>query len=103
VHTPIGIGDNEHWPSAEIALGAEWTLLMYTDGLIEGRIGAGNARLETEGLIDLVERYRATATTPSDERLLDTLIDQVRVLNGGDLTDDLAVLALSRHGAGRVM
>ena len=31
---------------------------------------------------------------PRDERLLDGLIDRVRALNGGDLDDDLAVLAL---------
>jgi serine phosphatase RsbU (regulator of sigma subunit) len=99
IHTPIGIGDSKNWPSGEIQLGDAWTLLMFTDGLIEGRVGAGNQRLETEGLISLVERLRAT--TSSDERLLDALIDQVQRLNGGDLTDDLAVLALSRHGKAR--
>jgi serine phosphatase RsbU (regulator of sigma subunit) len=102
IHTPIGIGDGTNWASGEIQLGAEWTLLMFTDGLIEGRVGAGNERLETEGLISLVDRLRATASADSsdspDERLLDALIDQVQRLNGGDLTDDLAVLALSRHG-----
>ncbi|HEY0806907.1 MAG TPA: SpoIIE family protein phosphatase, partial [Pseudonocardiaceae bacterium] len=95
VHTPIGIGDSRDWPSGEVELGSAWTILMYTDGLVEGRIGRGNQRLETEGLIGLVESFRATATDSSDERLLDTVIDQVRTLNGGDLTDDLAVLALS--------
>ena len=29
-----------------------------------------------------------------DERLLDRLVDHVRELNGGDLDDDLAMLAL---------
>jgi hypothetical protein len=31
---------------------------------------------------------------PRDERLLNALVDRVRDLNGGDLDDDLAVLAL---------
>ena len=31
---------------------------------------------------------------PRDERLLDGLVDHVRELNGGDLDDDLAMLAL---------
>ena len=30
----------------------------------------------------------------SDDALLDRLIDQVRNLNGGDLNDDIAMLAL---------
>jgi serine phosphatase RsbU (regulator of sigma subunit) len=101
VHTPVGIGDMGHWPDGEIALGAAWTILMYTDGLVEGRIGKGNERLETEGLVGLVESFRAAgsdrAGASRDERMLDTLVDQVRVLNGGDLTDDLAVLALSHN------
>jgi serine phosphatase RsbU (regulator of sigma subunit) len=104
VHTPVGIGDMRDWPSGELALGTAWTILMYTDGLIEGRIGKGNERLETEGLIGLVESFRAGGSDgpdgpdgSRDERMLDTLVEQVRVLNGGDLTDDLAVLALSHN------
>ena len=101
VHTPVGIGDTRHWPDGEITLGSAWTILMYTDGLVEGRIGNGNERLETEGLIGLVESFRAVGSNSTDgsrdERMLDTLVDQVRVLNGGDLTDDLAVLALSHN------
>jgi serine phosphatase RsbU (regulator of sigma subunit) len=65
---------------------------MYTDGLIEGRIGAGPDRLGSEGLIDLIVSARPDALT--DEQLLDRVVDQVRKLNQGDLDDDLAVLAL---------
>jgi serine phosphatase RsbU (regulator of sigma subunit) len=84
-----------------VALGDNWTLLMYTDGLIEGRIGAGPERLGSDGLTEIIEAYlRASPPAgrwerePRDERLLDGLIDRVRELNGGDLDDDLAVLAL---------
>ncbi len=73
---------------------------MYTDGLIEGRIGPGPERLGIERLIGIVDSFlRATPTgrQPSDERLLDLTIDHVRELNGGDLDDDLAVLALGAH------
>jgi hypothetical protein len=42
-----------------------------------------------------VARPAASAGTPADGQLLDHVIDQVRELNGGDLDDDLAVLALS--------
>ena len=100
VSAPPGIAHLEEWPVNEVALGDSWTLLMYTDGLIEGRIGTGPERLGSDGLTEIIEKYlRATSSAgeerkPHDERLLDALIDRVRDLNGGDLDDDLAVLAL---------
>ena len=101
VSAPPGIAHVDDWPVAEVALGESWTLLMYTDGLIEGRIGAGAARLGSDGLTGIIEKYLRAAGPagarergPSDEGLLDALVGQVRELNGGDLDDDLAVLAL---------
>ena len=101
VSAPPGIAHLEDWPVSEVALGEAWTLLMYTDGLIEGRIGAGPERLGSDGLTEIIEKYlHATRPAepwerrPRDERLLDALVDRVRELNGGDLDDDLAVLAL---------
>ncbi|MBO0818375.1 MAG: SpoIIE family protein phosphatase [Actinobacteria bacterium] len=100
VSAPPGIAHVEEWPVSEVALGDSWTLLMYTDGLIEGRIGTGPERLGSDGLTEIIEKHlRAMRSAeeerkPHDERLLDALVDQVRDLNGGDLDDDLAVLAL---------
>ena len=101
VSAPPGIAHMEEWPVSEVALGTNWTLLMYTDGLIEGRIGTGPERLGSDGLTEIIEAFLRTAPPggqwerrPRDERLLDGLIDRVRELNGGDLDDDLAVLAL---------
>jgi len=101
VSPPPGIAHVEDWTVSEVALGDNWTLLMYTDGLIEGRIGSGPERLGSDGLTEIIEAYLRAALPagqwerePRDERLLDGLIDRVRELNGGDLDDDLAVLAL---------
>jgi len=101
VSAPPGIAHLEDWPVTEVALGDSWSLLMYTDGLIEGRTGSGPERLGSDGLTEIIEKYlHATRPAgpwerrPRDERLLDALVDQVRELNGGDLDDDLAVLAL---------
>jgi len=98
---PPGIAHVADWPAGEVALGDSWTLLMYTDGLIEGRIGTGPERLGSDGLTEIIEKcLRAMRSAgeqerkPRDERLLDVLVDRVRDLNGGDLDDDLAVLAL---------
>jgi serine phosphatase RsbU (regulator of sigma subunit) len=89
---PPGLGDGADWPGARVALDDGWSLLMFTDGLIEGRVGAGSERLGSEGLMKLVAGARPECA--SDEELLDRVIDQVRTLNQGDLDDDLAVLAL---------
>lgn len=98
---PVGIGAAEQWPSSDVRLGPAWTVLMYTDGLVEGKVGAGPERLGSEGLISCLTSILpalpgAGAASPQrDERLLDALIDRVRELNGGDLDDDLAIFALA--------
>src|SRR3984885_3270568 len=58
---PLGIGPTMRWHSSEISLGTEWSVLMYTDGLIEGRIGAGTERLGGDGLIKLAETLLSAA------------------------------------------
>jgi serine phosphatase RsbU (regulator of sigma subunit) len=95
---PPGLNIAGHWPGREVELGDCWSLLMYTDGLIEGRIRQGPHRLGTEGLADLLRD--ALGAPPfdtgrvSDEALLSRLIAEVRDLNSGDLNDDIAILGL---------
>lgn len=98
VSPPLGLNTARRWPGFEVTLGGNWSLLMYTDGLIEGRISQGPYRLDTDGLIDLVRD--ALGPPPfdpgqaSEEQLLRRLMEQVRKLNSGDLNDDIAILAL---------
>ena len=93
---PPGLGrQDEDWPGTQVKLGEAWSVLLYTDGLIEGRIGHGSERLGSEGLIDLIaQAVDDPVGQPGDDELLDRLVEQVRQLNGGDLDDDLAILAL---------
>ena len=98
---PPGISHSRDWPSSEVALGDHWSLVMYTDGLVEGRIGEGPERLGSEGLTDIIQSFlgstpvmRPPERKQRDEHLLGWLVGHVRELNGGDLDDDLAVLAL---------
>jgi len=103
---PLGLGQVQHWPGTQVALDGSWSVLLYTDGLIEGRIGRGSERLGSDGLIELIiQALRAgpaaegdgeagAVGTPVDGPLLDRVIEHVRELNGGDLDDDLAILAL---------
>jgi serine phosphatase RsbU (regulator of sigma subunit) len=98
VSPPVGLNAARRWPGHEVSLGANWSLLMYTDGLIEGRISQGPYRLDTDGLIDLIRD--ALGPLPydpgqaSEEQLLRRLMEQVRKLSSGELNDDIAILAL---------
>jgi serine phosphatase RsbU (regulator of sigma subunit) len=96
---PLGLSDVRDWPSTHVRLDGSWSILLFTDGLIEGRIGRGSERLGSEGLMDLIRNDIGSGAGPAasslvGEQLLDQVIDQVRELNGRDLDDDLAVLAL---------
>jgi serine phosphatase RsbU (regulator of sigma subunit) len=74
--------------------------MMYTDGLIEGRKGPDTKqRLGQEGMVAMIDRQLAAGL--DGEALLEAAVGEVRELNGGDLTDDVAVLLLSRNGARR--
>jgi serine phosphatase RsbU (regulator of sigma subunit) len=99
---PPGIAHASRWPTVEVELGERWTVVLYTDGLVEGRIGAGSERLGSEGLIIGIKAAASgadgTAAMPSVEQLLDGMISRAQQLNGGDLDDDLAVLALDYDG-----
>jgi len=90
---PLGLSEVRDWPGIPIRVDGSWSILLYTDGLIEGRIGKGSERLGSEGLMDLIRDALGGPDQPGEE-LLDRVIDRVRELNGGDLDDDLAVLAL---------
>jgi serine phosphatase RsbU (regulator of sigma subunit) len=95
-HGPaLGLVPGAEWPTTEIDLGESWGLMLYTDGLIEGRVGTGSARLGTDGLVELARAARGKGVT--GRSLIDELVTEVENLNGDALTDDLAVLLLSRQ------
>ncbi|MFI9269540.1 PP2C family protein-serine/threonine phosphatase [Kitasatospora sp. NPDC052896] len=89
------------WPPYHLDLEPGWSLLLYTDGLIEGRVGAGSRRLGQDGLVGLIGDHQAGGL--SRGRLVDSAIAEVEELNGGALTDDVAVLLLERNPAPLLM
>ncbi|MFG2600413.1 PP2C family protein-serine/threonine phosphatase [Streptomyces sp. NPDC048462] len=90
----LGLLPRARWPRRQVELGGSWSLMMYTDGLIEGRIGTGTQRLGQDGMVAMINRQLAEGLT--GEALLEAAVTQVRELNGGELTDDVAVLLLDR-------
>ncbi|WP_019549746.1 PP2C family protein-serine/threonine phosphatase [Streptomyces sulphureus] len=91
----LGLLAEARWPRGEVELGGEWSLMMYTDGLVEGRTGnGGRERLGEDGMLELIEHQLEAGACGED--LLDGAMADVRRLNGGELTDDVAVLLLDR-------
>ncbi|WP_327253543.1 PP2C family protein-serine/threonine phosphatase [Streptomyces sp. NBC_01244] len=90
----LGLLPRARWPRRQVELGGTWSLMLYTDGLIEGRIGQGKERLGQDGMVDMINRHLADGL--SGEGLLEASVTEARRLNGGELTDDVAVVLLSR-------
>uniref|UniRef100_A0AAU2JP77 Fused response regulator/phosphatase n=1 Tax=Streptomyces sp. NBC_00049 TaxID=2903617 RepID=A0AAU2JP77_9ACTN len=90
----LGLLPKARWPRRQVELGGTWSLMLYTDGLIEGRIGEGKERLGQDGMVAMINRHLDLGL--SGESLLEASVTEARRLNGGELTDDVAVVLLSR-------
>ncbi|MEU4729199.1 SpoIIE family protein phosphatase [Streptomyces sp. NPDC023588] len=90
----LGLLPKARWPRRQVELGGSWSLMLYTDGLIEGRIGEGKERLGQDGMVEMINRHLDRGL--SGEALLEASVTEARRLNGGELTDDVALVLLSR-------
>jgi serine phosphatase RsbU (regulator of sigma subunit) len=95
----IGIGKGE-WRVEQLPLPRDWALLLYTDGIIEGRVGSGSERLGEAGLHALIAeqivgrpRWRE-----QPDALLEDVIAAAERLNGDALSDDVAMLLVGARG-----
>src|SRR5439155_25506779 len=85
----LGLLPDLTYAAQELTLpGDDWALLLYTDGLIEGRIDDQETRLGIAGLCALVTEYRSAG--PPYSGLPGWLLDQAERRNGGPLADDVA-------------
>ncbi|MGW5382100.1 PP2C family protein-serine/threonine phosphatase [Nocardia sp. NPDC003963] len=78
------------WPAAEIELAPGAGLVLFTDGLFEGRVGRDGGRLGEAGLLDVARSVPAARPGV----FVDDLIGRVEELASaaGGLDDDLAIL-----------
>jgi hypothetical protein len=84
-------------PATDVEFPADdWSLLMYTDGLIEGHTGVGNERLDVDGLCRLLDEPDGRSM-PLDG-LPAWLVGRAEQGNGGPLADDVAMLLIARGG-----
>jgi serine phosphatase RsbU (regulator of sigma subunit) len=92
---PIGLEDGE-WSVERLVLPSDWTILLYTDGITEARVGNGSERLGEDGLARLVgahlREHRHWRENP--HALLDDLIHRAEQLGGEALSDDVAMVLI---------
>jgi len=93
---PLGVLDDARWPASAITLPAAWSLLLYTDGVTDGRIGDGRARLGEAGLAEVVAAAQAGAGEAPGE-LVRLIVERAEDLNGGPLADDVALVLMARR------
>jgi serine phosphatase RsbU (regulator of sigma subunit) len=91
VGQPLGIAADTVWEPVPLRMDPGWELLLYTDGLIEGKGPVPDEPLWPEGLLRLLAAERDTAADDLPGRL----VERVQALNGGPLSDDVAILLLS--------
>jgi CheY-like chemotaxis protein len=119
---PIGVVLDDDWEVLDVELPSRWALLLYTDGLVEGRpheeptalepAAHGDGVLDTEGLLTVLdecavaEREENPVTAPETtdgpaplpwyvdpDRLLDVVLRRVRDLTE-ERADDVAAVLL---------
>jgi serine phosphatase RsbU (regulator of sigma subunit) len=90
----LGIDDTRTWAATDVVIDRSDRLLLFTDGLVEGYAdGDRSARLGEDGMRELLARQLAWGA--SGDALVEGLMHDVRGKNGGELTDDVAVLLIS--------
>jgi len=88
----LGVFDHAHWPSTEIDLGTDWTLVVFTDGIIEGHAEDGSERFDS---VALARAAGASGRGRTPRELADVLMEAAEAANGEPLKDDVALVILS--------
>jgi serine phosphatase RsbU (regulator of sigma subunit) len=92
----LGVLAGQPYPVGTFPLeDSDWALLVYTDGLIEGRVPGGQ-RLGVDGLCRLIDEHRPTTANLPD--LPAHLVSRAEDLNDGPLSDDVAMLLITKGG-----
>ena len=102
VTPPVGFVEPGDWRGNALRFSGDWAMLLYTDGLIDGRVGDGPERLGEQRLVELLEQRvdGDVARFVDASPLLDELVTEVERLHGGDLTDDVAMVVVAARNGG---
>jgi serine phosphatase RsbU (regulator of sigma subunit) len=88
----VGLEPGASWPEQELPLPPDSGLVLFTDGLFEGRAGPGSQRFGEDGLLATA---RGLAMLPPAD-FVDTLLDTTEAAAApyGGLADDVAIVHL---------
>jgi serine phosphatase RsbU (regulator of sigma subunit) len=93
----LGVDDTRTWVATDHAIDPSDRLLLFTDGLVEGYGDADRStRLGEDGMRELLSQQLLAGAT--GQALVEGLMADVRRKNGGELTDDVAILLVSWAG-----
>jgi serine phosphatase RsbU (regulator of sigma subunit) len=90
---PVGMFAGSQWPESHFDLPDEWSVLVYTDGVIEVRDGE-EGHLGEEGLRDLIaEHVKGVPDWRSNPQgLLRHIVSRLKEINREEPDDDIAML-----------
>jgi serine phosphatase RsbU (regulator of sigma subunit) len=93
----LGVDDTRTWAATDHAIDPSDRLLLFTDGLVEGYGDADRStRLGEDGMRELLSQQLLAGAI--GQALVEGLMADVRRKNGGELTDDVAILLVSWAG-----
>lgn len=90
---PLGVVDQLAWAATRVPLNPGAAVLLFTDGVIEGKQPDGD-RVGEDGLAELVQRARAAHPGDGAGALRD-LVERAEALNAGPLRDDVALVLIA--------
>jgi len=90
---PLGVVPGQTWAEVATELAAPWAVLLYTDGLIEGRVGQSGERLGIDGLA--AHLHENGLESHGWEHGLEATLAWAEVQHGGPLPDDVALMLLA--------
>jgi serine phosphatase RsbU (regulator of sigma subunit) len=95
---PIGMFEGGDWADSRFSLPERWSMLLFTDGVIERRTHEGRL-LGDEGLRRMIRDYvaREPSWRTDPDELLSELLRRVRELNNEELSDDVAMVLVGRR------
>ena len=98
VGVPLGVSDVATWSPRRVALPESFALLLYTDGVIEGRVTAiPGERFGESRLVEAFVRSQAQG-----RELLNEILLAAGSAHGGPLPDDAALLLLEHRPIARL-
>jgi serine phosphatase RsbU (regulator of sigma subunit) len=88
----LGLVPGLGWEEEEVPLPGDASLVLFTDGLFEGRVGPGSQRLGEDGLVDMARDLAGQPSTVFVDALMART--EAAAARFGGVADDVAIVHL---------